>query len=76
MLAAFTQMFTQFLKANQSTAVSAAVAAVQAAKSKESDPKEDLWDNYLQEAEVTLTTAVRPAWSAYLRSRLIFLAWS
>lgn len=56
MLAAFSQMFTHVVTANQSTAVSAAVAAVQAAKSKESEPKEDLWDTYLQEAEVAPTT--------------------
>ena len=56
MLSALSQMFTHVVTANQSTAVSAAVAAVQADKSKESEPQEDLWDNYLQEAEVAQTT--------------------
>ena len=50
MLASITQIFTQVVTANQATSMSAAVAALQAAKSKESQPEEDRWDTYLQEA--------------------------
>lgn len=55
-LTAFAQMFKQVVTANQATAVASAVQAVQAAKSKESQPNEDLWDASLREAIVRPTT--------------------